>query len=193
MGKNKLIFLTQKQRYLQFFCVVSITCLAACGNNDYSDLTQYIEEVKAVPKGNIKPLSKIQPIESFVFNPEGLRDPFKPLAQPVKHDEVPETPTGDGLKPDTKRHKDELESYPLTSLKMVGSVIMKSLLWGLVKADDGSIHRVQPGNYMGKNYGKITHISTDKIELLEIVPDKPGSWREQQNSLALTDDLENKK
>ena len=70
---------------------------------------------------------------------------------------------------------------------MVGTVAMKSNLWGLVKADDATIHRVQVGNYMGKNYGKIIRISTDKIELMEIVPDKPGTWREQQTSLALTE------
>jgi type IV pilus assembly protein PilP len=40
---------------------------------------------------------------------------------------------------------------------------------------------------MGKNYGKILQISVDKIELMEIVPDKPGVWREQQTSLTLTE------
>jgi type IV pilus assembly protein PilP len=64
---------------------------------------------------------------------------------------------------------------------------MKSSLWGLVKASDGTIHRVQVGNYMGKNYGKIINISTDKIDLMEIVPDQPGTWREQQTSLMLTE------
>jgi len=38
---------------------------------------------------------------------------------------------------------------------------------------------------MGKNFGKITRISLDKIELMEIVPDKPGTWTEQQTSLRL--------
>jgi type IV pilus assembly protein PilP len=70
---------------------------------------------------------------------------------------------------------------------MVGTVVMKTKLWGLVKAGDKTIYRVQVGNYMGKNYGKIIRIQTDKIELMEIVPDKPGTWREQQTSLALTE------
>jgi type IV pilus assembly protein PilP len=70
---------------------------------------------------------------------------------------------------------------------MVGTVTMKANLWALVKASDKTIYRVQVGNYMGKNYGKIIRILTDKIELMEIVPDKPGAWREQQNSLALTE------
>jgi type IV pilus assembly protein PilP len=161
-----------------------LTCLAACSNDDFSDLNQYISKVKAEPKGAIKPLPEIKVIEPFMFNPEGLRDPFKPLEQP-EQDEVAEQSTGGGIKPDTSRRKEELEAFPLEALKMVGTVTIKSKLWGLVKADDGTIHRVQAGNYMGKNFGKIIRIATDKIELMEIVPDKPGSWREQQTSLAL--------
>lgn len=70
---------------------------------------------------------------------------------------------------------------------MVGTVVMKTGLWGLIKASDGTIHRVQVGNHIGKNYGKITRITHDKIELIEIVPDKPGEWREQSASLALSE------
>jgi type IV pilus assembly protein PilP len=164
-----------------------LTFLAGCGNDDFSDLNQYISRVKATPKGAIKPLPEIKVVESFVFNPEGLRDPFKPLVQPEQQNEVAELSTGGGIKPDITRRKEDLEAFPLEVLKMVGTVVMKSNLWGLVKADDGTIHRVQIGNYMGKNYGKVIRISTDKIELMEIVPDKPGTWREQQTSLALTE------
>jgi len=32
---------------------------------------------------------------------------------------------------------------------------------------------------------KIIRISTDKIELMEIVSDKPGAWREQQTSVGV--------
>jgi type IV pilus assembly protein PilP len=161
--------------------------LAGCGNDDFSDLNQYILKVKAKPKGAIKPLPEIKVVESFMFNPEGLRDPFKALVQTEQQDEAVDLSTGGGIKPDTTRRKEDLEAFPLEILKMVGTVDMKSNLWGLVKADDGTIHRVQVGNYLGKNYGKIIRISTDKIELMEIVPDKPGTWREQQASLALTE------
>jgi type IV pilus assembly protein PilP len=184
---SKLLFLPRKRSFLQISYAVLLSCLAGCGNDDFSDLNQYISRVKAEPKGAIQPLPEIKVVESFMFTPEGLRDPFKPLAQPEQPDEVAELSTGNGIKPDTTRRKEDLEAFPLEVLKMVGTVVMKSNLWGLVKADDGTIHRVQIGNYMGKNYGKIIRISTDKIELMEIVPDKPGSWREQQTSLALTE------
>ena len=187
MAFSKLLFLCRKRHYLQICCAVFLTCLTGCGNDDFSDLNQYISKVKSEPKGTIKPLPEIKVVESFMFNPEGLRDPFKPLVQPEQQDEVADLSTGGGIKPDTTRRKEDLEAFPLETLKMVGTVVMKSNLWGLVKADDGTIHRVQVGNYLGKNYGKVIRISTDKIELMEIVPDKPGTWREQQASLALTE------
>jgi len=171
---------------LQLGYLVFIMLLAGCSNDDFSDLSQYISSVKARPKGSIEKLPEIKTIEPFIFKPEELRDPFKPLEQPEQTENTG-AETGNGLKPDFTRRKEELEAFPLDGLKMVGTVDMKSTLWGLVKATDNTVHRVQVGNYMGKNFGKIIRISTDKIELMEILPDKPGTWREQQTSLALTE------
>jgi len=153
MTCSNLLFLSRKRHYLQICFAVFLTSLAGCGNDDFSDLNQYISRIKAEPKGTIKPLPEIKIVETFMFNPEGLRDPFKPLVQPELQAEVTEQSAGGGIKPDTTRRKEDLEAFPLEVLKMVGTVVMKSNLWGLVKADDGTIHRVQAGNYMGKNYG----------------------------------------
>jgi len=169
-----------------FFYLNNSLCLVllvACGNNNFSDLNAYILDVKAQPKSAIEALPETKAIVPFVFNPEGLRDPFKALVQAGKNELV--EPSSGGIQPDISRHKEDLEAFPLETLKMVGTLTMKSTLWGLVKADDRTIHRVQVGNHMGKNFGKIISISIDKIELTEIVPDKPGTWTEQQTSLKL--------
>ena len=185
MGQDRFLLLLLKPLNLQIICVIFVVLLAGCGN-DFSDLKQYISEVKAKPKGPIQPLPEAKIIESFIFKPDGLRDPFKPLEQPQQGEET-DISIGSGIKPDINRRKEDLEAFPLDGLKMVGTIVIKSSLWGLVKASDGTIHRVQAGNYMGKNYGKVLRIVTDKIELMEIVPDKPGRWREQKTSLALTE------
>ena len=166
--------------------VFMVGLIAGCSNDDFADLNQYIAEVKARPKGPIEPLPEVKVIEPFIFKPEGLRDPFRPLELPEQTEGIVDLKTN-GIKPDFSRRKQELESFPLDGLKMVGTVIKKANLWGLIRASDGTIHRVQVGNYMGKNHGKIIRIVNDKIELMEIVPDKPGTWREQQTSLALTE------
>jgi type IV pilus assembly protein PilP len=186
MDDKKLLLLIRSRLNLLLFPLLLSALLVGCSEGGFSDLQQYTAEVKARPKGTIEPLPEAKPVETFVFKPEGLRDPFKAISE---SEEIEDTglSIGDGIKPDTSRRKEELEAFPLDGLRMVGTVVMKANLWGLVKASDKTIYRVQVGNYMGKNYGRIIRILTDKIELMEIVPDKPGTWREQQASLALTE------
>jgi len=158
--------------------------LTGCGGErDLADLKGYVKNVQARPKGTIEPLPEIRTVDAFVFDPEGLRNPFVPSKSP----EVVDVKPANGIRPDTVRAREELESYSLDSLRMVGTVDMDRVNWGLVKASDGTIHRVQRGNYMGRNYGKIERIASDRIDLLEIVPDGNGAWLERQASLALTE------
>ncbi|PKM36668.1 MAG: pilus assembly protein PilP [Gammaproteobacteria bacterium HGW-Gammaproteobacteria-10] len=166
--------------------LLNLLLLSACSSDDKSDLVQYINQVKARPKTQIEPLPEIKVIEPFIYKPSGLRDPFRPIEKVVEA-ELVDVGTGRGIRPDPTRRKEQLESYSLDSLRMVGTITKDAVLWGLIKAGDGTIHRVREANYMGRNHGKIIRINEDKIELMEIVPDKPGTWREQQTSLALSE------
>jgi type IV pilus assembly protein PilP len=186
MADSKSKLLNLGGLFVRLLTVMFLTIITGCGDGGFSDLQQYINEVKARPKGTIEPLPEPKPIEPFVFKPEGLRDPFKAISESQEADDA-QIAIGNGIKPDFTRRKEELEAYPLDALRMVGTIVKKGNLWGLIKASDKTIYRVQTGNHMGKNYGRIIRIMNDKIELMEIVPDKPGSWREQQTSLALTE------
>ena len=186
MSVRKLSSAASKGILIKLSSALLLSQLTACGNSDFSDLNRYILSVKSRPKGSIEKLPEVKTIDPFVYKTDVLRDPFKPVEHPEQQQGIG-TAIGNGLRPDFQRRKEELEAFPLDALKMVGTVVMKSKLWGLVKATDGTIHRVQVGNYMGKNFGKIIRIGTDKIELTEIVPDKPGTWREQQTLIALTE------
>lgn len=166
------------------YCLLLL--LNGCGGDDFSDINKYIQEVKARPRGAIEPLPETKVVETFVFKPDGLRDPFRQIEKNIDESNVDLSGVS-GIKPDTERRKEELEAYPLDSLRMMGTLKDQKGLWGLVKAKDGTIHSVQVGNHMGQNYGKIVRILEDKIELMEIVPDKPGTWREQQATLALAE------
>ena len=92
--------------------------MVGCGGDDVSDLTKYIEEVKARPKSAIEPLPEIKVVESFIFKPDGLRDPFRSIER--KDDDSNVDVSGiNGIRPDIERRKEELEAYPLDSLRMV--------------------------------------------------------------------------
>ncbi len=162
--------------------LVMALSVAACGG-DHDDLDQYINEVKARPGGRIEPLPEITPYEVFTYiaDAQGMRSPF-----------VPDTPqatgaaTG-GTRPDPDRSREYLESFPLDTLGMVGTLYIGETMYGLVQTADGLIHRVVPGNYMGQNDGRITGITESEITLVEIISDGIGGYIERDAAVGLTD------
>jgi type IV pilus assembly protein PilP len=159
--------------------------VSAC-STDISDLRTFVDEAKKSQKAKVAPLPEIKPYETFRYAANHLRDPFEPFTptQPTKTVKVG-SKTGSGPKPIEGRAREALESYPLDVLRMVGILEQSNTMWALLKGSDGTIHRVQTGNYIGQNHGKILSISEDKISLTEIVPDGLGGWIERPASLAL--------
>ena len=154
---------------------------SACGGGG-DDLDKYINEVKARPGGRIEPLPEITPYEvfSYVADVQGLRSPFRP-----------DTPQaggkGGGPRPDVERSREYLESFPLDTLSMVGTLHIGETMYGLVQTSDGLIHRVIPGNYLGQNDGRITGISESEIGLVEIISDGIGGYIERDAAVGLSD------
>ena len=161
-----------------------LTLLTACGDDGMQDLRQYVKKVKARKPGRIEPLPEIKQIETFVYVSGNRRNPFIPTQ--AEHSEEAML-DANGLMPDPNRRKEELEQFPLDSIRMVGTVDLNDIFWGLVKTKDRTIYRIKVGNYMGQNHGQITSISEDKIELTEIIPKKPGGFMERQASVSLSE------
>jgi type IV pilus assembly protein PilP len=159
--------------------------LVACVNDDMRDLRGFVDEVKARPAGRIPPLPEIKQIETFAYTASDQRNPFLP-EEGVQEESAQDLPD-DGVRPDLLRRKEELEAFPLDSIRMVGTLEQQSTVWGLLQSKDGTIYRVRPGNYVGQNHGQITNIQEDRIELTEIVPDGRGRYMERQASLALSE------
>lgn len=152
--------------------------LGAC-SRDMDDLERWVEQVKARPAGEIEPLPEVEPYETFEYSAHDLRSPFTPGRA-----EQPEQ-SGEGPRPDPDRPREPLEGFSLDSLDMVGTFELGGERWGLVRDPDGLIHRVQPGNYMGRNYGRIVEVSESRIRLVELVPDGSGGWMERDASMTL--------
>ncbi|MCB1693939.1 MAG: pilus assembly protein PilP, partial [Pseudomonadales bacterium] len=49
----------------------------------------------------------------------------------------------------------------------------------------GGVHRVQVGDFMGTNWGKIESINDTRIDLTEIVSDGQGGWLRRPRTLEL--------
>lgn len=155
--------------------------LVGCANQDMTDLHQFVDEVKSRPPTGIEPIPEVKQVVGFVYTAKDRRDPF---SRPEEEQEAAETVMDNGIRPDPNRRKEELEAFTLDSLRMVGTLEQNEQTWGLIKTTDGTIHRVATGNYMGQNDGRVTRISEDKIELIELVPTGSG-YLEQEAALAL--------
>jgi type IV pilus assembly protein PilP len=155
-----------------------------CGfGGDHADLRAYMDEVKARPSGRIQPLPPIEPVPPFAYQAGNLRSPFDP---PVVIRPVAGRAPGVQVKPDLTRPRQYLEEHPVASLVMVGTLAQGDRTFGLVQDANGAVHRVQNGDYMGTDHGRIRQIQDAAIELVEIVPDGTGSgWVERSRTVPL--------
>lgn len=157
----------------------AILLLAGCGSEEFQDLKDFVNNSGADMRGKIEAPPEVKPYEPFNYNnSDGLADPFRPRK--------PEKPIDQSSQPD-EHHKEELEEYPLESLKMVGFVYMRNTPNAVIVSPDGKLHHVKVGNYMGQNFGKITSISENEVKLVEKVQDGASEWSERTSSLQLVE------
>jgi len=162
--------------------------LSGCGDSNLADLKVYVDEVKARPKGTIQPLPEFKPYEIFQYSVAGLRAPFTVPVE-VELIRYQREQANSNVKPDENRVKEYLEGFNIDALRMVGTLAMSDdNLWALVDDSQGGVHRVRPGNFVGRNHGKVLDIDVGQIDVIEIVPDGHGGWLERPRSIRLEDE-----
>ncbi|WP_440996383.1 pilus assembly protein PilP [Arhodomonas sp. SL1] len=165
--------------------LLAMLLLGGCGGGDMNDLRHYIQDVKSRPGGDLEPIPQMEALESYAYPEDPLRDPFEPLSF-ARPEPTEDAAPGTGPSPDPTRPKEPLEAYPLDALQYVGTLSRGGELWALIQAPDDVVHRVQTGNYMGQNHGRIDAIRPMSVTVRELVPDN-GGWRERHRELALKD------
>jgi len=158
--------------------ILAAAVVAGCSSKD-ADLQRFLAQTKQEQPGGVEPLPEVKPYESYFYTAQTMRSPFVPGG------------SGDSgapsVRPDIKRNREFLEQFSLDTLQMVGTLNMGGRSFGLVKTKDGLVHRVQSGNYLGQNEGRITRIDAAKIDISEIVPDGLGGFMERNAALPLNE------
>ncbi len=160
--------------------------LTGCGE-DMSGLRQYVSEIKARPGGRIEPMPEMQPFASYSYPRELGRDPFNVLSFAEPQRAATREEIAAGPRPDPTRPREPLEQFTLDSLGYVGTLQREAERWALIRAPGGVIHRVQPGNHLGQNYGEIIDITPTAVRVRELVRTQRGSWIERDAAIALKD------
>lgn len=175
------------QRILMLLAIPAVLALQGCAKSQ-EELDSYIREIKQRPGGPLPPLPTMKVFPPYEYNAQDLRDPFAKVASEQEEETQVAVSASGGLAPDPNRRKEELESYPLDALDMVGTLGADKDIAALVKDPTGVIHRVRPNNYVGQNHGKILAIYEDRIELEELFPNGLGGYEMRQSAIALDDE-----
>ena len=172
--KNKVAFLT-----------MLVVTLVGCSSHDHSDLTVFMADVKAKPAGQIEPIPTFTPYEPFDYSVTQMRSPFQ---RPVTIENLVQLLPASSITPNQSRVKEYLEQFPLESLNMVGTISQKGVLWALIDDNDGNVHYVKEGNYLGMDHGQIRVIGENHVQVMEIITNGVAGWVERPRNIELIEE-----
>jgi type IV pilus assembly protein PilP len=81
--------------------------------------------------------------------------------------------------------KGELAGYPLQKLRLAGTMGKEREQTALIELPSGNIIKSKLGHSIGVNKGTITSISSDVIQIREMVKDHQGCWIARSVRLAM--------
>ena len=70
---------------------------------------------------------------------------------------------------------------------MRGTLGDQADIWALIEATDKSLHRVSKNNYLGLFHGRVINVDPQQVELLELIPDGAGCWKERTTLLQMSE------
>ena len=160
--------------------------LGGCWQSNTAEIQQWMNEVQRTTKVSIEPISKPKKFTPYAYAGRDLVEPFHPDKLEVAFAKAKAASGRDGgvKAPDMDRRRELLEGYPLDTVKMVGALNKKGLVFAVLEID-GNVHHAKIGNYIGMNFGMITHISENAVHIKEVVQDASGEWVERDAKLEL--------
>jgi len=165
---------------------VLIALLSGCSSSGQEELQQWMTDQRNQTKPKVQPIPEPKKFTPQAYTQEAATDPFsnQKLTEALKRDSKQASANAELVAPELTRRKEPLESFPLDTMSMVGSLVKLGQPVALVKVDN-LLYQVRPGNYLGQNFGKITKVEETEVTLREIVQDAGGEWIERIAKLQL--------
>ena len=159
-----------------------LAVLGAC-SADNDELIQWMEVQHKEIKPNVPPVYPPKKFDPQVYLGATGVEPFG--AQKLIPVGGNSTGRSSAVLAAAKAHAtQELESYPLDSMSMVGSLQQGGKTHALLMVES-RLHDVKVGDWIGQNYGQVTAITDTQITLRETVQDATGEWIERASTLQI--------
>lgn len=161
------------------FAILLVSCSGDSGN-----VKKFVADTKKKTRGKVASLPIMDIPEQVSYTSRSLRSPFSKSGSAIDQEMV--FSRKEQAVRDLERKIEKLEQYPLASLKLKGVLESANTSWGLVVDSDGYMHKVQVGNYIGHNSGRVVEITPTKLIIMEKWDDGSGNVQEQEKYLKLT-------
>ncbi|PHR64102.1 pilus assembly protein PilP [Pseudidiomarina marina] len=157
--------------------------LAGCAPTGHQDLEQFTAEVQQTAKPGISPPPELPELERIQYTGADIRNPFQPT--PLR-DNAAQASGQNCPQPTLGTPKGNLQGVALDQLALSGT--MRSgdgQLVALVVSNEGKLFRVQRGDFIGLDNGRITAITPQQISIREWLATGDGCWQQRDVSLTL--------
>ena len=166
--------------------IVALLGVVGCSNSSEDELRDWIATQKGQAKPKVGPIAEPKQFRPEAYSQLASTEPFsnQKLTQALKRDSTQVASNGALIAPELARRKEALESFPLDSMTLVGSLTKNGSPVALLRVEN-LLYQVKPGAYLGLNYGRVMKITETEITLREVVQDAMGEWIERAASLQL--------
>ncbi len=183
--------MSRQLKYLKAYafqsCVLVVSMsLSGCFSSKDAELQQWMVEQKGNTPTKVPPIAAPKKFVPQAYTQQSAMEPFnnQKLLQALRRDSSQSAANIALISPELARSKEALESFPLDTVSMVGTLNKKNTPVALLRVDK-LLYQAKVGNYVGQNYGRITKITDSEIELREIAQDASGEWIERKVNLQL--------
>jgi type IV pilus assembly protein PilP len=157
--------------------------LAGCGDGDVREVRDWMDGVRRETRPSVKPLAEPKTFLPYAYGARDAIDPFdqnKLMAELARTAAAVRNPN----QPDLQRPRELLETFPLDTMQMVGTLNKAGAGYALLQIDR-ALYQVRAGQRIGQNFGVVTRVGEDAVEIREVVQDAAGEWVERMSRLEL--------
>ena len=164
---------------MKFLIILGLTLpLFACLERPSDNLKEFVSNELSNQLTNYNSPLTFKNIPLVTLSEGAARDPFSApnIEDPIST--IQRVSKG-CLKITDNHNQEPLEKFPMDRLSMRGTLLIGKQRWGLVQVVDGQLYKIKVGQHLGLKHGKVLALHKTNIDVLELIMNKNGCWKEQ--------------